>query len=208
MSDKYYRPIGIHRTEIEILKSRFITTIARAMTVDEARNFIRQIREEMPNASHHVYAFSIGYGNSVTEGMSDDGEPAGTSGPPSLAVVRGSDIGDIVLVTTRYFGGTKLGTGGLVRAYTESAQTALQDLPREFKAAKYQIGIEIAYTFYEQVKLMLERYEASLDDETFTAEVTLIITVLEDDYDTFATELRELTSGQVEPILLQHIDFD
>lgn len=208
MADKYYRPIGIQRTEIKILKSRFITTVAQATSVDEARHFIKQIREEMPDASHHVYTFRIGYGNSVIEGMSDDGEPSGTSGPPTLAVVRGADIGDIVLVTTRYFGGTKLGTGGLVRAYTEAAQTSLEDLHKEFKAAKYQIGIELAYSHYEQAKLLLETYETTIEDETFAGEVTLIVTVLQDDYEAIATELRELTSGQVEPILLQRIDFD
>lgn len=208
MANKYHRPVGVHRTEIEIFKSRFITTITRATTVDKAREFIRRIREEMPDASHHVYAFRVGHGNSVIEGMSDDGEPAGTSGPPSLAVVRGTDIGDIVVVTTRYFGGTKLGTGGLVRAYTESVQTAISDMPKEFKAAKCQFGVEIAYTHYEQVKLLLERYDAKLDDETFAVEVTIIATILEDRYEEFREDLQELTAGSVSPILLQQIDVD
>jgi putative IMPACT (imprinted ancient) family translation regulator len=79
----------------------------------------------MPNASHHVYAFRVGHGNSIIEGMSDDGEPTGTAGPPVLAVLRGTQIGDIIVIVTRYFGGTKLGTGGLVRAYPEAAQIAL-----------------------------------------------------------------------------------
>ncbi|HRF96950.1 MAG TPA: YigZ family protein, partial [Aggregatilineales bacterium] len=74
-----------------------------------------------------------GFGASVTEGMSDDGEPAGTAGPPVLAVVRGSKIGDVSLVVTRYFGGTKLGTGGLVRAYSEAAHIALNSLPTTLK---------------------------------------------------------------------------
>src|SRR5262245_19930912 len=108
MSQSYYRPaLGLHRGEIEVLNSRFITSISRAIKPDEARSFIMQIRQEMPDASHHVYAFRTGYGNSITDGMSDDGEPSGTAGPPSLAVLRGFDIGDVVLVTTRYFGGTK-----------------------------------------------------------------------------------------------------
>ncbi|MEL6310076.1 MAG: YigZ family protein, partial [Chloroflexota bacterium] len=135
----YNRPAERTRIEITVINSRFITTIERADTVEDARAFINEIRAEMPDANHHVYAFRIGYGNSITEGMSDDGEPSGTSGPPSLAVIKGTEIGDVVLVTTRYFGGTKLGTGGLVRAYTESAQTAFAQLKTERKAPKAQL---------------------------------------------------------------------
>lgn len=206
MSEKYKRPTTIHRTEIVVINSRFITTVARSDTPEEARAFIQTVRAEMPDASHHVYAFRAGYGNSVIEGMSDDGEPSGTSGPPTLAVVRGSDIGDIVLVTTRYFGGTKLGTGGLVRAYTEAAQTALSELPVEIKAAKVQIGMDIPYSHFEQVKRLIANYETTLDDETFAGEITLIITLLEEDFEAFKAELTNLTSGQVEPILLAEIN--
>ena len=206
MSTPYKRPAEQHRTEIVVINSRFITTVARADTPDEARRFIQSIRTEMPDAAHHVYAFRAGYGNSVIEGMSDDGEPAGTSGPPTLAVVRGSDIGDIVLVTTRYFGGTKLGTGGLVRAYTESAQTALASLKTEVKAAKVQIGMDIPYTYFEQVKRLIAQYESVTDDETFAADVSLIVTFLESDFEPFKVELANLTAGQVEPILLTRLD--
>ena len=96
--DIYQRPKKFFRTEIDVMKSRFITSIEQAKTVEDARKFIQQIRDEMSDASHHVYAFRVGYGNTITEGMSDDGEPSGTSGPPTLAVLRGSNLGDIVLV--------------------------------------------------------------------------------------------------------------
>ena len=126
MSESYLIPAERFRTEIVIRKSRFLTTVQHANTVAEARESHRGLwQRNVRMANHHVYAFRVGYGNSVTEGMSDDGEPTGTAGPPTFAVVRGSNIGDLVLVTTRFFGGTKLGTGGLVRAYTESAQEAL-----------------------------------------------------------------------------------
>jgi len=205
---KYYRPATRHRTEIEILRSRFITTVDRTTTVDEARSFIQDIRQEMPDANHHVYAFRVGYGNSVIEGMSDDGEPSGTSGPPTLAVLRGSDIGDIVLVTTRYFGGTKLGTGGLVRAYTESAQEALASLPLEYKAPKVQIGVDVSYSAYENVKRLIDECGGAVDDESFAGDVSLIATFLKEDYLPFEAALQELTAGQAEPILLASIDDD
>ncbi|MDQ7034750.1 MAG: YigZ family protein, partial [Anaerolineae bacterium] len=181
MSDKYKRPIGQHQSEIVVINSRFITTVNRADTPELARKFVQAIRSEMPNASHHVYAFRAGYGNSVTEGMSDDGEPSGTAGPPTLSILRGSDIGDIVLVTTRYFGGTKLGTGGLVRAYTESAKTALASLETEIKAAKVQLGMDVAYTHYEPVKHLISNFDAAIDDEIFAGDVSLIVTFLEED---------------------------
>src|SRR6185312_3718124 len=114
----YAIPAQEHRTEIVVVNSRFITTINRADSVAAARSFIAQQRDTMPDASHHVYAYRIGGEGSVLEGMSDVGEPSGTSAPPTLAVVRGSGLGGLVLVTTRYFAGTKLGRGGLVRAYT------------------------------------------------------------------------------------------
>ena len=206
MSSKYKRPAETHRTEIVVINSRFITTIARADTPEAARAFIHNIRTEMPDASHHVYAFRAGYGNSVIEGMSDDGEPAGTAGPPTLAVIRGTDIGDIVLVTTRYFGGTKLGIGGLVRAYTESAQTALNSLKTTLKTSKIQLGMDMAYTHFEVVKRLIANYEATIDDETFAGAVSLITTLLEEDVETFKAELTNLTSGQVEPILLARLE--
>ena len=89
MTSSYLIPAEQARTEIVIKKSRFITTVQLAASVQDSRAVIAGVRAEMPEASHHVYAFRVGFGNSVTEGMSDDGEPKGTSGPPTLAVVRG-----------------------------------------------------------------------------------------------------------------------
>ncbi|MEM9950907.1 MAG: YigZ family protein [Chloroflexota bacterium] len=207
MSSRYYRPTeAIHRTEIEILKSRFITSVTQVTTTESARDFIKHIRDEMPEASHHVYAFRVGYGQSVTDGMSDDGEPNGTSGPPSLAVVRGSNLGDIVLVTTRYFGGTKLGTGGLVRAYTESAQVALESLPTVLKAPKTQLGFDMPYSLYEQSKLLIIEHNGIINDEIFTGDVSLIVTFYNENVEAFTTELTELSSGQIEPIPLATFD--
>jgi uncharacterized YigZ family protein len=204
--DTYYRPKGIHRTEIIVQNSRFISTIGRAVSPDDARAFIHTIREEMPDASHHVYAFRAGYGNSITEGMSDDGEPSGTSGPPTLAILRGSDLGDIVLVTTRYFGGTKLGTGGLVRAYSDSAKTALESLATELKAPKTQLGMDLSYNIYEQAKNLIAAHQGVIDDEVFAGEITIICTLYNDNLSAFKAELTELSSGQIEPILLAELN--
>lgn len=202
----YFRPASEHQTEIVIVNSRFITHIAPAAHVDDAKAFIQRIRETMPDANHHVYAFRVGYGNSVIEGMSDDGEPSGTSGPPTLAVLRGSDIGDIVLVTTRYFGGTKLGTGGLVRAYSDAARTALDSLPTELKTPKTQLGMDISYSLLEPVRRLIDEHHGRLDDEIFAGDVTLLVTFVNDDVQPFTTALRDLSAGQVEPIIMAELD--
>ena len=199
----YRIPAGINRTELKVANSRFITTIAPAASTAEARFFLSQIRSEMPDASHHVYAFQIGYGNSVIEGMSDDGEPSGTSGPPTLSVLRGANIGDIVLVTTRYFGGTKLGTGGLVRAYSEAARTALKSLATEEKTPRINVGVEIPYPLYERFKRLITEYAGHIEDETFAGDITVFIALPLTNLTAFSTALRELSGGQVEPLILR-----
>ena len=146
--------------------------------------------------------FAVGFGNSVTEGMSDGGEPSGTSGPPSLAVLRGSGIGDVVLVTTRYFGGTKLGTGGLVRAYTESAQEALSQLRTELKVDKQVVGLELPYSFFNVIKRLIIAHDGEIEDEVFDESILIIVQFVEEDLRAFAPKLRDLTSGQVAPVRL------
>ncbi len=202
MPEPYLIPLGFHRTYTEVAKSRFITSVDVAPTAEEARAFISKIRAEMPDASHHVYGFRAGFGGSVVEGMSDDGEPSGTSGPPVLAVLRGSGIGDIVMVITRYFGGTKLGTGGLVRAYSEAAHVALNNLTTEQKIEKQLLGIETPYALFEQIKLLIIAHNGEIEDETFAADVTLIVRFASVHVQAFTIELRDLSAGRITPILL------
>ena len=202
MSEIYLIPAQRVRTEIVIRKSRFLTTVQHANTVAEAREAISACRSEMPNGNHHVYAFRVGYGNSVTEGMSADGEPTGTAGPPTLAVVRGSNIGDIVLVTTRFFGGTKLGTGGLVRAYTESAQEALLQLKTELKVERQVVGLEMPYSLYNIVKRLIAAHKGTVEDEVFDAQILVIAKFVVSDLERFAIEVREQTAGTVSPVSL------
>jgi uncharacterized YigZ family protein len=198
----YPVPVKTIRIENRVVNSRFIATIGPAQTVDEAKAFIASVRREMPDATHHVHAFKVGYGGSVIEGMTDDGEPGGTAGPPVLAVLRGADLGDVVIVVTRYFGGTKLGTGGLVRAYGDAARAALENLPVTRRISKSTIGLEISYSFYEQARRILAKYEAEITDREFGAEVTLYATVPTDNLEALTAELQERTAGQVRPTLL------
>lgn len=198
----YPIPAETIRIENRVINSRFIATIGPAQTVEAAKAFIAAVRQEMPDATHHVYAYRIGYGSSVTEGMTDDGEPSGTAGPPVLAVLRGADLGDVVIVVTRYFGGTKLGTGGLVRAYGDAARAALAALPLDRRIARSTIGIEIDYSLYERLERLLPEYEAVIDDREFAAGVTLYVTLPTDQLEALTQAILDLTAGRVRPTLL------
>jgi uncharacterized YigZ family protein len=201
MSPRYLIPAEKQRTEIMVVNSRFITTIMPVQTTDEAKTSLAEIRQAMPDASHHVYAFRVGYGNSTIEGMSDDGEPSGTAGPPVLAVLRGTEIGDVLVVVTRYFGGTKLGTGGLVRAYSEAARTGLQSLKTIEKIEKRLLGIECPYPLFEQVKRLIAQHQGETQDETFAGEVTIMASFALDDIPAFTDDLRELSAGRIQPVV-------
>jgi uncharacterized YigZ family protein len=198
----YRIPAATARIEREVSRSRFIATLANAPTVEAARQFIASIRAEMPDATHHVYAFKVGFGGSVTEGLSDDGEPAGTAGPPVLAVLRGAHIGDAVLVVTRYFGGIKLGMGGLVRAYSDAARAVIAAAPTEEKIERRHLGLTLPYSLYERVKLIAAAHGAIIDDEAFEAEITLYLTLPSTAVEPFTTAIRELSAGRLTPTRL------
>lgn len=166
-------PAGPARAEIRASNSRFIASAGPADSVAAARAFIAGIRAEMPDASHHVYAYVIGHGATTTLGMSDDGEPSGTAGRPALAVLRGSGLGDAALVVTRYFGGTLLGTGGLVRAYGDAARAVLALLPRAEKIERRALAISVPYALFDQARRLVAAHDGEVVAEDFAAEVTL-----------------------------------
>ena len=154
----------------------------------------------MPDASHHVYAYVIGHGATTTLGMSDDGEPSGTAGRPALAVLNGSGLGDVVVVVTRYFGGTLLGTGGLVHAYGDAVREVLLVTSRVEKIARQQCVLVMSYAQYDGVKRTLAQYDHRSDDEQFAADVTMTVTLRVADVDTIRAILVEQTAGQIEMI--------
>ncbi len=191
------------RTEIVVVNSRFIADAAPAFSVDEARAFVQRIRAEFPDATHHVPAYLIGHGNAVIAHCSDAGEPAGTAGRPMLAVLQGSGLGDIVVVVTRYFGGTKLGTGGLVRAYSDAVRAVLEVLPRAEKVYTHTALLEVPYPLYERVRLLVERMRGEVVEVEFAAQVTLTLRFREEDYPAFEGALREFSRGELSPLLVE-----
>jgi len=196
---RYRVPKGRHRVEIRVSNSRFIATVASVDTVKAAQEFIREIRDEMPDATHHVYAFKVGYGASVSEGMSDDGEPSGTSGPPTLAVLRGADLGDTAIVVTRYFGGTKLGTGGLVQAYSGAAKAAFESLETEEKVTRHRYELAFPYALREPIHRLLDAHECILEDESYEADIRVQYLIPEERAAAFAQAIGDLSAGKVVP---------
>jgi len=198
---RYRIPKSRTRIEMRVSNSRFIATVAPVASMDEARIFLREIRVEMSDATHHVHAFKVGYGASVSEGMSDDGEPSGTSGPPVLAVLRGADIGDIALVVTRYFGGTKLGTGGLVSAYTAAAQAVLEALPTEEKIDRIGFQVVVPYNLHQQARRLLDEHQCVIEHEEFGADIQIRYVVAVERADALSQDLANISAGRIQPEL-------
>ena len=195
-------PAAETRIELTVVNSRFIATIAPAFSVDEARAFVGRVRAEFADASHNVPAYVIGHGATTIAHCHDDGEPAGTAGRPVLAVVQGSGLGDIAVVVTRYFGGTKLGTGGLVRAYGDAARAVVAALPRAEKVATVTALVEAPYPLLERLRLLVAAHGGQTLDEEFAAAITLTIRFRAERFDAFAAALRELSHGAVEAVVV------
>ncbi len=203
MPERYPIPAREARTEIIVVNSRFISSAGPAFSVEEAREFVKRIKAEFSDASHNVPAYLIGHGASVTAHCTDAGEPSGTAGRPMLAVLQGSGLGDVVVVVTRYFGGTKLGTGGLVRAYTDATKAVLEALPRAEKVPTHTVMVAAPYPYYEQIRLLAGEYRGQILDQEFGVDVTLTVRFALERFEPFQGALRELTRGTVEAIVIE-----
>ncbi len=203
MSKSYSIPLNEIRREHVVVNSRFIATLAPVFSIEEARAFIARIKKEFADASHNIPAYIIGGGNTVTEYFSDDGEPSGTAGKPALAVLRGSGLGDVAVVVTRYFGGRLLGTGGLVKAYTESTQMVVNAVGRGRRVPVHVAMLAIPYNLLERVRLLVTRQGGKVLDEEFAADITLTLQFPVDLFETFQNELCELSSGKLKAEVIE-----
>lgn len=200
---RFFIPEKFTETEIVVINSRFIASAGPVLSTDDAKQFIRSIKERFPDATHHVPAYVIGAGNSVTAYCSDDGEPSGSAGRPVLSVLQGSGLGDAAIVVTRYFGGTKLGIGGLVHAYGDAAKEVLAVLPRAEKVPTCTVMMAIEYSLFDRVRLMLKKHHAKTLAEDFGADVTITAQFVMDSFSSFQTDLSELTRGQVQAEIME-----
>lgn len=203
----YRVPADEIESEIIVLKSRFIASIAPAFSVDEAKAYIKVIKLRYPDATHHVAAYIIGHPPSTTAHSSDDGEPAGTAGRPVLSVLQGSGLGDIVALVTRYYGGTKLGTGGLVRAYSTAVKEALTILPLAQKISTITVKLTLDYKWYDNLLVLISKFNGIILQKEFSECVTLRIQFSDEQWMKFETALYELTNAAITVSIIQH-DYD
>lgn len=203
MSKNYLVPMIEIRREQTVVNSRFIATLAPVFSIEEARTFIKRIREEFADASHNVPVYIIGGGNTVTEYFSDDGEPSGTSGKPALTVLRGSGLGDAALVVTRYFGGTLLGTGGLVKAYTEAAQSVVNAVERGRRVPVHVVMAAIPYNLLERLRLIVSKNQGRVLGEDYAGDITMTLQFPVANFDVFQIDLRELSAGKIQAEVIE-----
>jgi len=197
MPNSYLIPAEEIRREQIVVNSRFIATLAPVSGTDEARAFIARIRKEFADATHNVPAYILGGGNNVTDYCSDDGEPSGTAGRPTLAVLKGSGLGDAAVVITRYFGGTKLGKGGLVKAYTESTQMVVNAVRRARRQQVHVAMLALPYNLLERVRILAEKYKGNILDESFAADITMTLRFPVENIDILQAELSQLSAGKL-----------
>jgi len=189
-------PKGRSLESIEIKKSRFISIGMYVSSAEEAKEIVKATRNEYADSSHVVHAFLSGPGADIF-GFSDDREPSGTAGRPVLEVLKGSGITNIIVLVVRYFGGTKLGTGGLVKAYTEAAQKVLKSLPVEELMTKISFKLDLTYDLYDQIIKILRIHTAEFNDPVFDTQIHISGKLPERELNTAAEAIRDISAGKV-----------
>ena len=192
------------RAEMMVRKSRFLAEATPVASPEAARDLWRERKRTYAGCNHVVFAFICGPQGGVM-GCSDDGEPSGTAGRPVLEVLKGSGITNVLLTVTRWFGGIKLGTGGLVRAYTESAQLALADPPVAELVPLTSFTLALSYLHYESVRRRFPEFAAEITGEEFAAGVTLSGVIPSASFAAFSEAVRDLTGGAATPQQQPHL---
>lgn len=196
--DSYLVPAGTQAFELDIKRSRFITSVGRINGRAEGKPFVQQIRASHPAASHHCWAYIGGKPDDAHQyDQSDDGEPKGTAGKPMLNVLTHSGLGNTITVVTRYFGGIKLGTGGLARAYSQSVSEALKQLETTEQQVTSPLTIQFAYTYQGKLDHYLTSQGISITSQLFEADVGYILAVPVSKLELTKTDIANLTQGKV-----------
>mmetsp|Transcript_14553 Transcript_14553/g.22212 ORF Transcript_14553/g.22212 Transcript_14553/m.22212 type:complete len:253 (-) Transcript_14553:19-777(-) len=192
---------GSHQAEIEIKKSRFIGYTKHVETWKEAQSYLEYVHQEHPKARHVCFGFVAGF-NPVQERCSDDGEPTGTAGVPILTAIKGEGLSDTVCVVVRYFGGIKLGAGGLIRAYGNGAREVLREAPKRILVPKSTIRVSVPSTFTGSLYDCVNKVGGATSDEEYTADGNLMVSITcETKFEeSLLQKLSDSTRGEVELI--------
>ena len=193
--DEYLVPTGFGEDEFTEKKSRFIGRVWPVETEEEALAHIQATKKQHYDATHNCWAYVIKDG---AVRFSDDGEPGGTAGMPMVQVLQKENLFNVCCVVTRYFGGTLLGAGGLVRAYTKGAKIAVDAAGKSMKRVWSVLYLPCPYNFYERIKLEVAAFGGIIRDTRFGAEVELEILIAKGDAQSFLERITDMTSGAVE----------
>ena len=193
-----YRVVAAGGTaEITEKKSRFIATVQPVHSQEEAAAFVESMRKKYWDATHNCSAYVIGRQGEIKR-SSDDGEPSGTAGRPMLEVLLAQELCDVAVVVTRYFGGTLLGTGGLIRAYGRAVQEGLAASRISTMTPMILIRLGMEYSFVGKIKAVLAREEAVVLEESYTDSVAMNVAVVDEKKEQLLKELTEATGGRIE----------
>ena len=184
------------QAETKVKNSRFLAEALPVHTPEEAKELWKWRKENYDNGGHIVYAFTVGSNQNIS-GCSDDGEPSGTAGKPVLAVLLGSGLTNTLITVARWFGGTKLGTGGLVHAYSEAAKAAVDAAVKVELIPLDRIDFAIPYALYSTVKKFLDSIGFSAESEEFAAEIKITGTIPRAAAQDFAAFIQELGNGRI-----------
>jgi uncharacterized YigZ family protein len=197
-NDKYLQIPERCRLEEKIKGSRFIASAIPVTGDEEASRFVYEIKKEFHDATHNCWAWKVGMGRSQKYRYNDDGEPSGTAGQPILKAIDNMNMTNICVVVTRYFGGTKLGTGGLMRAYGQATLGLLRSCEPVKKYAADQLEFSVDYDFANVAHVIIESFAAELEDSHYGEKATFQVEVRSSKLSKFKEKLTEATNGQVE----------
>ncbi|KWW20855.1 hypothetical protein AS888_14565 [Peribacillus simplex] len=195
MLTQYLTVAGRREHEIIIEKSRFISHITRAETEEDAQAFIQEIKKKHKDATHNCSAYMIGEQNQIQKAL-DDGEPSGTAGVPILEVLKKKDLKDTAVVVTRYFGGIKLGAGGLIRAYSKSTSEGINATGIVIRKLMRVISTTIDYTWLGKLENELRSSIYQIKEIQYLDQVTILVYAEEAQKESYISWMTELTNGQ------------
>lgn len=183
--------------EIVIKKSRFIASLARTNTVEEANDFIKKISKEHHDATHNTFAYTIGLNDDQVK-ASDNGEPSGTAGIPELKALQLMNLKNVTVVVTRYFGGIKLGAGGLIRAYSNSVTEGVEHIGVVKRVLQQELIFHVAYNRFDEVDHYLKNNQIFVANTDYGVDIKISVFLDEDDQESFKNDLINLLSSKVE----------
>ena len=198
LKDSFYQVKEPTRVELKIKGSRFIASVGKVSSEEEVQQFLAQVAKEFPDATHHCYAWRIGFSKRLKYRYADNGEPSNTAGLPIFRAIEGRNFSNVIVVVTRYFGGIKLGTGGLIRAYSKATTEILKACTTEKSYQSETLTFRTGFEFVSLVHNIISTFKASLKDSSYSERASFTVDIRSSKLKEFKTKLKDGTNGQIE----------